>query len=157
MHFWYVMKILIYFTLYEKTPLKIFLQGPLWSNFIIVKYDCCKCHDRETTCNPLQNKLNSLYHKMCNLKLSHHWWRSHCYRLIGNLLVEEFPLTILKMQTTGISETSAQNTVISKRKCVSRYNHHINWDFVVMKHYQWDKIVLFVMWQIYYLQCISVS
>ena len=153
MHFWYVMKILIYFTLYQKAPLKIFLQDPLWSNFMTVKYDFCEgSHYRETTRNCSQNKINSLYHKTCNLKLSYYWWRSHCCRycivLIGSLLVEEFPLTICNIETTDFSETSAQDTVISMRKCVSLYNRYVNWDFVIMKHYEWDKIVLLAKWQI---------
>jgi hypothetical protein len=121
LHFWYVMKILIYFTLHEKVPLKIFLQGPLWSNFMNVNCDWCEgSHDKEIIRNCSQNKINSLYHKTCNLKLSYYWWRSHCCRyctvLIGNLLVEEFPLTVLRMQTSGFSDTMVQSTVISMRK-----------------------------------------
>jgi len=47
-----------------------FSLGSIMILFYDVKYDCCEgSHYRETTHHCSQNKMNSLYHKMCNLML----------------------------------------------------------------------------------------
>jgi hypothetical protein len=126
-----------HFKLYEKGPLKIFFQGPLWSNFMTVKYDCYEgSHDRETTHNCSQNKMNSLYHVMCNLKFSHNWWRSHFSGygivLVGNLLVEELSFDYPQDVDSRILQNAREEHCnLHEEMCFILQPTYGNWDFIM--------------------------